>query len=207
MGMTRQEREAVHATIPEADLQQFKRDLDKLDKKTWRSYYRKATRRSQKTHILPFLRKATPDGSGKKGYGRKSMAQSGLRQAGGTRLSAGTYMSRRSTGRLRRDFKVKAMKRSRTLTGNSSVNFQKSVWYGKLLEKGRTWNLFKKMSEWRKVPSSRKGPNGDLWKPGRFMWLNATNRRRVIAERAVVRYVSEWIKKDDKANQQQIIVK
>jgi len=197
--MTREERMAVMATIPPADVARFKRDMDKLRTKTFKSYYRKATRQSQKVHILPFIRRNTPDGSGRKSHGKR-IASAGLRQQGGTSLSAGTYFNRKSTGKLRRDFKVKAMKRSRKITGNSTVNFQKTIFYGRLLEMGRTWNLFKKQREWDKVDPARKK---ELWQEGRWMWLNTAKRRGRVAERAVVRYMSEWIKKDDNANKQQ----
>ncbi len=199
MGMTREERMAVMGTIPPADVARFKRDMDKLRTKTFKSYYRKATRQSQKVHMLPFIRRNTPDGSGRKSYGKR-IASAGLRQQGGTSLSAGTYFNRKSTGKLRRDFKVKAMKRSRKITGNSTVNFQKTIFYGRLLEMGRTWNLFLPQREWNLVPAGRKKR---LWQEGRWMWLNTAKRRGRVAERAVIRYMSEWIKADDNANKQQ----
>ncbi len=199
MGLTRAERQAIQATIPPADVSRLKRDMDKLRTKTFKRYYRKATRQSQKVHILPFIRRNTPDGSGRKSHGKR-ISSAGLRQRGGNNLSAGTYFNRKSTGKLRRDFKVKAMKRSRKITGNSTVNFQKTIFYGRLLEMGRTWNLFKPQREWDKVDPARKK---QLWQEGRWMWLNTAKRRGRVAERAVVRYMSEWIKADDNANKQQ----
>ena len=204
MAISREERLRIHATIPPRDLRRLKHDLNRLDKKTWKAHYRKATRRAQRIHIIPFIRKATPDGSGKRAYGRKSMLQSGLRQMGGDRLSSGTFKARKSTGALRRDFKVKAMKRSRKITGNSTVNFKKTIFYGRLLEMGRTFNLFMKMERWRMVSPAQKKK---LWQPGRWMWLNAAKRREPLAERATLRYLDEAIKREDLNNKNQINIK
>ena len=168
--------------------------------KEFRKIYRQSTRRAQKTHILPFIRRATPDGSGKKSYGRKSIASAGLRQRGGTNLSAGTYFNRKSTGKLRRDFKVKAMKRSRRITGNSTVNFKKTIFYGRLLEMGRTWNRFLPMRLWSQVPKSMKGKGSVNWRPGRWMWLAASNRREKLATNAAIRYMRKAVGYIDKSN-------
>ena len=197
MGFSSEERIRINGTIRRDDLSKLRRELLYIEPKTWRSYYRKATRMSQKTHVIPFIRRATPDGSGKKAYGRKSIASAGLRQRGGTRLSAGTYKSRKSTGALRRDFKVKAMKRSRKITGNSTVNFKKTIFYGKLLEMGRTWNRFMKKREWDKVPANQKGPGSRNWIPGRQMWNTVSRRRKVIAEKATIREIWRRLKRDD----------
>lgn len=201
-GLSREERLAIHAQINNWDLLHLKKDLDKLEKKTFKKIYRESTRRSQKIHILPFIRRATPDGSGKKSYGRKSLASAGLRQAGGTRGSAGTYFGRKSTGKLRRDFKIRAMKRSRRITGTSTVNFQKTIFYGRLLEMGRTWNRFLPMREWKKVPDSQKGKGSVNWREGRWMWLATANRRKVLANNAVVRYIRKAVGYIDKSNAQ-----
>lgn len=181
----------IRATIPQADVRGLRKNLMDLEKATRNKYIREATRAAHKTHILPQVRRATPDGSGKRSRGR-SLNVSGLSKRGGTNLSAGSYMMRKSTGRLRRDFRVAAMKRSRRITGTSVVNYKKTIWYGKFLEQGRTHNLFLPMREWKKIPDSRKGKSGDLWKKGRHMWLRVAQQRSGIARNSAIRKL--WYK-------------
>lgn len=185
----------IRATIPQADVTGLRKQLMDLEVKVRKKFIREATREAHKVHILPQVRRATPDGSGKRSGGNKTMFAAGLRQRGGTNLSAGTYQLRKSSGRLRRDFRVSSMRRSSRITGTSVVNYKKTIHYGKFLEQGRTHNLFLKMSEWRKVPSSRKGKTGDLWRPGRHMWKRVAEQRSNIARNSAIRRLWNKIEK------------
>ena len=89
------------------------------------------------------------------------------------------------------------MKRSRKITGNSTVNFSKTIFYGKLLEMGRTWNRFMKKRDWDRVPKSQKGKGSINWIEPRWMWHTVARRRKVIAENAVIREINRRLKADD----------
>jgi len=180
----------LRVEINKYDLKELERKLDGFEPKLRKKWARQAIRRAQRVHILPQVKRATPSGAA--GQRGRSINTAGNRAHG--RGQAKTWRGRKSTGKLRRSWKVAAMKRSRTLTGLSTVSYGEDTFYRRFLERGRTHNLFKPMSEWRKVPASRKGPSGDLWRPGRWMWLKVANRRGPRANRSAIRGIWDRIR-------------
>ena len=166
--------------VPKADMKGLKDALRDLDNVIKKRIIRQAARQSQRVHILPFIRRATPDGSGRKSRGR-SLYTAGLRN---NAFSAGAYGGR-STGRARRSWKVGSMKRSRRISGANTVVYDKSTtFYLKFLEKGRTFNMFMPMHRWRQVSATRKK---SLWIEGRHMFHRTATRRGQIAKNAMIR--------------------
>jgi hypothetical protein len=158
-----------------------------FDHKIKNKWIKEATRHSHRRHILPAVRRATPDGSGLKGRG-KSIYQAGLRSAGGEKMSAGTYRGRKSSGKLRRSWKISNFhKRSKFMAGSSVARWSDETFYAKFLETGRTHNLFLPMRKWKLVPNSLKGKGNALWRDGGHMWKGVADRRGPIATNAVVR--------------------
>jgi len=185
----------IHGGIPPADVKSLEKTLKTFDHKTRNKWIKEATRHSHRRHILPFVRKATPDGSGMKARGR-SIYGAGLRRAGGDNLSAGTYRGRKSTGKLRRSWKISNFhKRSKFIAGSSVARWSDETFYAKFLETGRTHNLFLPMREWKKVPENLKGLGSRLWVEGKHIWKGVADRRGPIATNAVVRRLWWHIRK------------
>jgi hypothetical protein len=177
----------IHGGIPQADVKSLEKTLNMFDHKIKNKWIKEATRHSHRVHILPFVRKATPDGSGMKSRGR-SIYRAGLRNAGGTKLSAGTYRARKSTGKLRRSWKIQNLnKRSKYVAGSSVARWSDETFYAKFIETGRTHNLFLPMRKWKKVPESWKGKGKRLWRDGHHIWKAVADRRGPIATNAAVR--------------------
>jgi hypothetical protein len=165
------------------DLNDLEAQLDSLEKKTKRSIIRKATRHSQRRHILPQVKRVTPSG----GKGARGLHINKAGERNNRAFQAYAWTGGRSKGKLRRSWKIQAMKRSQKISGTSVASFAKETFYGKFLELGRTHNLFLPKREWDNVPAYRKGKRGDLWKPGRHMWGRVARRRGKIAMRAAIR--------------------
>jgi len=174
--------------VPKADMDGLKHALRDLDDKLKKKIIRQAARQSQRVHILPFIRRATPDGSGRKSRGR-SLYTAGLRN---NAFSAGAYGGR-STGRARRSWKVGSMKRSRRISGANTVVYDKATtFYLKFLEKGRTFNMFLPMRKWQRVSAARKK---DLWIEGRHVFKKTAERRGQIAKNSMIRGIWQRIEK------------
>ncbi len=172
------------------DAHALRTQLDTLSKKTRKKYIRQASRYSMRRHILPQVKRRTP--SGGKGQRGRHINNAGDRN--NQSFSAYAYTGRRSTGKLRRSWKIQALKRSRRTSGVSVASFNKETFYGKFLELGRTFNQFLPMRKWRQVPNDKR-----VKIPGRHMWLRVARRRGHIAQRAAIRELWRLMTKEFKA--------
>jgi len=170
--------------IPEKDVTGLKVALQDFDEKLQRKWIVESTRHAHRRHILPQVRRITPDGSGEKSRGR-SIYRAGLRTAGGHRMSAGAYRGRKSTGKLRRSWKISNFKkRKKGFNGSSVARWTKETFYAKFIETGRTHNKFLPMRKWKMVPEAEKRRE---WRAGKHIWKGVADRRGPIATNAVVR--------------------
>lgn len=174
------------------DYDQLQQQLTMLEKKTRNKFVRKATRHSQRRHLLPQIKRQTPSG----GKGAKGLHLNKAGERNNRAFQAYAFSGSRSKGVLRRSWKIQALKRSRRIAGTSVASFDPDAFYGKFLEYGRTHNLFLPMRKWKQIPANRKGKQGDLWKPGKHIFLRVAKRRQNIVERAAIREIWRLMRKE-----------
>ena len=164
------------------DVDQLEQQLNMLAKGKMRKIIRESTRHSQRRHILPQVKRMTPSG----GKGARGLHINKAGERNNRAFQAGAFTGT-STGKLRRSWKIQAMKRSKKISGTGVASFNRETFYGKFLELGRTHNLFLPMRKWKLIPESWKGKGNRLWKPGMHMWSKVAKRRGSTAQRAAMR--------------------
>ena len=175
----------MRAEINKYDMMQLKRKLDEFEPKLRKKWARQSLRRAQRVHILPQVRRAIPSGaSGSRG---RSIHTAGNREKG--HLQEYAVSGKRSTGKLRRSFKVAATKRSRKTVGANTVSYDQETFYMRWVEKGRTFNKFLPMRLWRKVPDSDK----EFYK-GRHFMKKVGDRRGERATKSAMRGIWDRIR-------------
>jgi len=174
------------------DYDQLETQLMMLEKKTRNKFIRKATRHSQRRHLLPQIKRMTPSG----GKGARGLHINKAGERNNRALQAYAYTGGRSKGLLRRSWKIQALKRSRRIAGTSVASFNPDAFYGKFVEFGRTHNLFLPMRKWKLIPQSWKGKGNRLWYKGQHVFLRVAKRRKDIVERAAIREVWRLMRKE-----------
>lgn len=165
----------VDIEIKQSELADITKTLLLLDKNLRRKIIRQSSRHAVKAHLLPQVRRVTPAG-GMTSRGRAPFRASGMRYAGQRFHNVGksqdTLGNPRSTGRLRRSLKVKAIRRSSTGVGTQVQSKFKNAgkaYYGAFLELG-----------WRTFHTGRRIP-------GEWRWKRVADRRGDLAKRSFIR--------------------
>ena len=145
----------VKFNIPPHEMAALRKKLASLERNISRKFIRQATRQSMKAHMLPQMRRNTPAG-GKRNRGKAAFRNAGLKYVGERFHDAGS--TGRSTGKLRRSLKVRAIRRSRKGVGTKiQSKFPNSgeAFYGAFLELGwkhyQTGRKIKGQWRWNKV--------------------------------------------------------
>jgi len=174
----------VEIEIKKEEMVDLTKTLIALDKTLARKIIRQSSRQAVKAHLLPQVRRVTPAG-GMSRRGRKPFYSSGMRYTGERFHNIGKSQKKkknqdtgeiesvpRSTGRLRKSLKVKAIRRSPTGVGHlvqSKFKNAGRAYYGAFLELG-----------WKAAHTGRKIP-------GEWRWKRVADRRGDIAKRSFIR--------------------
>jgi len=172
--------------IDKSEMEEITKTLLALDKRMRKDILRKASRRAVNAHLLPQVRRVTPAG-GMSRRGRKPFYSAGMRYTGERFHNIGKSQKKkknqdtgevesvaRSTGRLRKSLKAKAIRRSTTSVGHlvqSKFKNAGKAYYGAFLELG-----------WKAAHTGRKIP-------GEWRWKRVADRRGGIAKKAFIRNI------------------
>jgi hypothetical protein len=175
--------------ITRAEREELAKTLSQFETVVAKKLIRESTRQSIKAHLLPQVRRVTPAG-GMTSRGRAPFRSAGMRYVGERNHNLGKsgryrvvrdkqgmdtgereYVWR-STGRLRKSLKVRAIKRSPTSVGSlvqSKFTNVGDTYYGSFLELG-----------WKHYRSQKKIP-------GEWRWHRVAMRRAGIAKNSLIR--------------------